>query len=116
MVFGALHATRELIATTVLTALLGACLGNFSPLILGAAIRAAPDAGPTLSARASQAVGVALFIAPFLLGMLSEQIGMRAAFSLLVACPLVMLPFLPGLREARFGTAHSHAPERVSTK
>ncbi|ACR31296.1 MFS transporter [Burkholderia glumae] len=115
-VFCALHATRDLAVTTALTALLGACLGNFFPLILGAAMRAAPDAGPTLSARASQAVGVALLVAPFLLGMLSEHIGMRAAFSLLVACPLLMLPFLPGLREPRPRTAHYQASEGVSPK
>ncbi len=34
----------------------------------------------------------------------------------MVACPLVMLPFLPGLRETRSGAAHSPAPEGVSTK
>ncbi|MBU9196793.1 hypothetical protein [Burkholderia gladioli] len=34
----------------------------------------------------------------------------------MVACPLVTLPFLPGLRETRSGAAHSPAPEGVSTK
>ncbi|HEY1609757.1 MAG TPA: MFS transporter [Paraburkholderia sp.] len=111
----ALHATRDLWVTTGLVALLGACLGNFFPLILGAAMRAAPDAGPTLSAQASQAVGVALLFAPLLLGMLSEKIGMQAAFATLIAYPVLMLPIMLGLSSFA-SMRHQVLSKRVSVK
>ncbi|WP_082743829.1 MULTISPECIES: MFS transporter [unclassified Burkholderia] len=95
--FAVLHVTRDVLITAGLAALLGACLGNFFPLILGTAMRAAPDAGPALSAQASQAVGVALLIAPFLLGMLSEKIGMQSAFATLIVYPVLMVPIMLGL-------------------
>ncbi|WP_258181493.1 MFS transporter [Burkholderia multivorans] len=95
--FGALHLTRDVVVAATLVALLGACLGNLFPLILGTAMRAAPDAGPALSAQASQAVGVALLIAPFLLGMLSERVGMQSAFATLIVHPVLMLPIMFGL-------------------
>jgi hypothetical protein len=101
--------------TTGLVALLGACLGNFFPLILGGAMRAAPDAGPTLSAQASQAVGVALLFAPLLLGMLSEKIGMQAAFATLIAYPVLMLPIMLGLSSFA-SMRHQVLSKRVSVK
>jgi fucose permease len=89
------------IQTQLLTALLifvlGACLGNFFPLILGSAMRVAPQASSAISAQASQAVGVALLLAPFLLGLLSARIGVEAAFSLLIVYPFLMLPIARGL-------------------
>lgn len=96
----ALRFTHEIAPTAVLTVILGACLGNFFPLILGSGMRVAPEASSALSAQASQAVGVALLIAPFLLGVLSEGIGMQAAFSLLCVYPVLMLPVMLGLRRA----------------
>ncbi|MCJ2373553.1 MFS transporter [Pseudomonas sp. RGM 3321] len=86
------------VGTAILTFVLGACLGNFFPLILGSAMRVAPHASSALSTQASQAVGVALLLAPFLLGLLSERIGVEAAFSLLIVYPLLMLPWVPALR------------------
>ncbi|MGE7956474.1 MFS transporter [Pseudomonas sp. NPDC089530] len=87
--------------TRLLTALfifvLGACLGNFFPLILGSAMQVAPGASSAISAQASQAVGVALLLAPFLLGLLSSRIGVEAAFNLLLVYPLLMLPIARGL-------------------
>ncbi|MGE8145931.1 MFS transporter [Pseudomonas frederiksbergensis] len=92
--------TQERWATTAFTFVLGACLGNFFPLILGSAMSIAPRASSALSAQASQAVGVALLLAPFLLGLLSERIGVEAAFSLLIVYPILMLPVVLGLRGA----------------
>lgn len=89
---------QGLAGTAVFTFVLGACLGNFFPLILGSAMRVAPHASSALSTQASQAVGVALLLAPFLLGLLSERIGVEAAFSLLIIYPLLMLPWVPALR------------------
>lgn len=43
---------------------------------------------------------MALLLAPFLLGLLSERIGVEAAFSLLIVYPLLMLPLVPALRGA----------------
>ncbi|WP_122517153.1 MFS transporter [Pseudomonas viridiflava] len=91
---------QGLAGTAVFTFVLGACLGNFFPLILGSAMRIAPHASSALSTQASQAVGVALLLAPFLLGLLSERIGVEAAFSLLIIYPLLMLPWVPALRGA----------------
>lgn len=91
---------QGLAGTAVFTFVLGACLGNFFPLILGSAMRVAPHASSALSTQASQAVGVALLLAPFLLGLLSERIGVEAAFSLLIIYPLLMLPWVPVLRGA----------------
>lgn len=91
---------QGLAGTAVFTFVLGACLGNFFPLILGSAMRVAPHASSALSTQASQAVGVALLLAPFLLGLLSERIGVEAAFSLLIIYPLLMLPWVPALRGA----------------
>ncbi|MDU8501178.1 MFS transporter [Pseudomonas syringae] len=94
----ALSLIEGVVGTAILTFVLGACLGNFFPLILGSAMRVAPHASSALSAQASQAVGVALLLAPFLLGLLSERIGVEAAFSLLIVYPLLMLPWVPALR------------------
>ncbi|MEE4662476.1 MFS transporter [Pseudomonas alliivorans] len=91
---------QGLAGTAAFTFVLGACLGNFFPLILGSAMRVAPHASSALSTQASQAVGVALLLAPFLLGLLSERIGVEAAFSLLIIYPLLMLPWVPALRGA----------------
>ncbi|MEE4372052.1 MFS transporter [Pseudomonas alliivorans] len=91
---------QGLAGTAVFTFVLGACLGNFFPLILGSAMRVAPHASSALSTQASQAVGVALLLAPFLLGLLSERIGVEAAFGLLIIYPLLMLPWVPALRGA----------------
>ncbi|MBX8516391.1 MFS transporter [Pseudomonas cichorii] len=90
--------TEGLAGTAIFIFVLGACLGNFFPLILGSAMRIAPHASSALSTQASQAVGVALLLAPFLLGVLSERIGVEAAFSLLIVYPLLMLPLVPALR------------------
>lgn len=95
-----LYALEARWATVAFTFVLGACLGNFFPLILGSAMRIAPHASSALSTQASQAVGVALLLAPFLLGLLSEQIGVQAAFSLLIVYPICMLPVAWGLRGA----------------
>ncbi|MEE5126901.1 MFS transporter [Pseudomonas alliivorans] len=91
---------QGLAGTAVFTFVLGACLGNFFPLILGSAMRVAPHASSALSTQASQAVGVALLLAPFLLGLMSERIGVEAAFGLLIIYPLLMLPWVPALRGA----------------
>lgn len=95
-----LYFTREQWATAAFTFVLGACLGNFFPLILGSAMSIAPGASSALSTQASQAVGVALLLAPFLLGLLSEQVGVEAAFSLLIVYPILMLPVVLRLRGA----------------
>ncbi|MBP0944449.1 MFS transporter [Pseudomonas alliivorans] len=103
---------QGLAGTAVFTFVLGACLGNFFPLILGSAMRVAPHASSALSTQASQAVGVALLLAPFLLGVLSERIGVEAAFSLLIIYPLLMLPWVPALRGAwAFGRTTAPAKE-----
>lgn len=94
----ALFFIRGMAATAIFTFLLGACLGNFFPLILGSAMKVTPEASSALSTQASQAVGVALLLAPFLLGLLSERIGVEAAFSLLIVYPILMLPLVRGLR------------------
>ncbi|WP_032699118.1 MFS transporter [Pseudomonas syringae] len=102
---------QGVIGTAILTFVLGACLGNFFPLILGSAMRIAPQASSTLSTQASQAVGVALLLAPFLLGLLSERIGVEAAFSLLIVYPLLMLPLVPALRGA-WSAGNTTAPSK----
>ncbi|MFA0996980.1 MULTISPECIES: MFS transporter [Pseudomonas syringae group] len=107
-----LSSIEGLVGTAIFTFTLGACLGNFFPLILGTAMRAAPDASSVLSAQASQAVGVALLLAPFLLGLLSERIGVEAAFSLLIVYPLLMLPLVPALRGTwSLGSTPAHSKE-----
>nr|BAG24110.1 probable beta-phosphoglucomutase [Pseudomonas cichorii] len=101
-----------LVGTAIFTFVLGACLGNFFPLILGSAMRVAPHASSALSTQASQAVGVALLLAPFLLGLLSERIGVEAAFSLLIVYPLLMLPLVPALRGVwSIGNTTAHLKE-----
>ncbi|MCI3946396.1 arabinose efflux permease family protein [Pseudomonas syringae] len=107
-----LSSIEGLVGTAIFTFVLGACLGNFFPLILGTAMRVAPNASSALSAQASQAVGVALLLAPFLLGLLSERIGVEAAFSLLIVYPLLMLPLVPALRGAwPIGNPTAHSKE-----
>ncbi len=101
-----------LVGTAIFIFVLGACLGNFFPLILGSAMRVAPQASSALSSQASQAVGVALLLAPFLLGVLSERIGVEAAFSLLIIYPLLMLPLVPALRGVwSLGNTTAHLKE-----
>lgn len=107
--FAALHAMHSIGIAACVMAALGVCLGNFFPLILGAAIRTAPDASASLSARASQAVGIALLATPLLLGMLSQEIGIQASFATLIAYPLLMLPLLSILR------AYAKADHRGTT-
>lgn len=92
-----LYFSQTRLLTALFVFVLGACLGNFFPLILGSAMRIAPQASSAISAQASQAVGVALLLAPFLLGLLSARIGVEAAFSLLIVYPFLMLPIVRGL-------------------
>ena len=68
----------------------GFCLGNFYPLILGVALRAAPHRAAAVSAGCAQAVGVALLTAPMALGLISERIGLVNAVGTLTALPLLM--------------------------
>jgi len=78
----------------------GFCLGNFYPLILGVALRAAPDQAASVSAGCAQAVGVALLTAPMALGLLSERIGLVNAVGTLTVFPLCMAILLATTRRA----------------
>lgn len=69
----------------------GMCLGNFFPLILSIANELAPEQPRLVSAGATQSVGLALLIAPVLLGQLGESIGLSNAVGLLAFLPLAML-------------------------
>jgi len=69
----------------------GACLGNFFPLILSLANEFAPDRPTDVSRGATQAVGLALLIVPFVIGQLGETVGLVTAVGLLAFFPIAML-------------------------
>lgn len=72
-------------------AIAGACLGNFFPLILSMATWQPPELLSKISAGATQAVGLALLLAPLVLGRMGESIGLVSATGALSAIPPVML-------------------------
>lgn len=79
-------------AAAVALALTGACLGNFFPLILSIATRRQPPAFLSkISAGATQSVGLALLLAPLLLGSIGDKAGLVNAVGLLAVVPPVML-------------------------
>lgn len=71
--------------------LAGACLGNFFPLILSVANELAPDRPTDVSRGATQAVGLALLIVPFVIGQLGGTLGLETAVGLLAVLPVGML-------------------------
>ncbi|WP_394826764.1 MFS transporter [Pendulispora albinea] len=93
-----LWAVPAMAAAAIALVVAGFCLGNFYPLILGVALRAAPDQAASVSAGCAQAVGVALLTAPMALGLLSERIGLVNAVGALTAFPLLMAVLLATTR------------------
>lgn len=71
--------------------LAGACLGDFFPLILSVANELAPDRPTDVSRGATQAVGLALLIVPFVIGQLGGTLGLETAVGLLAVLPVGML-------------------------
>lgn len=80
-----------LAAAAVALAVAGACLGNFFPLILSIATRQPPEFLSKISAGATQSVGLALLLAPLLLGSIGDKAGLVNAVGLLAVVPPVML-------------------------
>ncbi|NDJ56518.1 MFS transporter [Enterobacteriaceae bacterium 4M9] len=80
-----------LAAAAVALAIAGACLGNFFPLILSIATRQPPEFLSRISAGATQSVGLALLLAPLLLGSIGDKAGLVNAVGLLAIVPPVML-------------------------
>lgn len=78
-------------AAAVALAVAGACLGNFFPLILSIATRQPPEFLSRISAGATQSVGLALLLAPLLLGSIGDKAGLVNAVGLLALVPPVML-------------------------
>ncbi|WP_350316141.1 hypothetical protein OHK33_19285 [Pectobacterium aroidearum] len=81
------HVTVALVSL----AILGACLGNFFPLILSVATQQPAQFLSKIAAGATQSVGLALLLAPLLLGKVGEGIGLVGAIGLLTVIPPVML-------------------------
>lgn len=79
----------------------GACLGNFFPLILSVANELAPERSTDVSRGATQAVGLALLVVPFVIGQLGGAVGLTTAVGLLAFLPLGMLVLLVAARAAR---------------
>ena len=79
----------------------GACLGNFFPLILSVANEIAPNRPTDVSRGATQAVGLALLIVPFVIGQLGESLGLTTAVGLLAFLPLGMLALLFAAKATR---------------
>ena len=82
--------------------LCGLGIANLYPLSLALTLDAAPGHGDTANARAGLLAGVIVIVAPYLLGRLADQVGLRAAFTvvpvLIGACAVLLLT---GLRVAR---------------
>ncbi len=72
-------------------ALAGMCLGNFFPLIVATAMRLAPDRLGLVSTGSTQAVGLALLVAPITLGLMAESMGLVNAVGTLVVIPVLMI-------------------------
>ena len=70
----------------------GLGLANVYPLAVALATRTAPDQADRASARTAVAGGLSALIAPFILGALSDHIGIGAAFG--VAVPMLLLALL----------------------
>ena len=62
----------------------GLGIANLYPLTLSVAVGLAPDQSNLASARASLAVGTALLGVPLFLGWLSDQIGIRIAYGIVI--------------------------------
>ena len=84
--------------------LCGLGIANLYPLSLALALAAAPGNGDTANARVGLLGGVLVIAAPYLLGSLADQLGLRTAFTiepvLIGACALLLLA---GLRSGRQG-------------
>jgi len=82
--------------------LCGAGLANLYPLSLSLAMAAAPGHGDAANARTQLLGGLIVIVAPYLLGSLADQIGLRPAFTvepaLIAACAVLLLA---GLRLTR---------------
>lgn len=59
-------------------------VANFYPLILSLALGAAESQSDTATARLSIGTGMAIFISPFVLGLLADQLALREAFGLVI--------------------------------
>ena len=77
---------------------LGLGVALLYPLTLGLALEAAGSSGAAASARFMLAVGVALLVAPFLLGALADRVGLGMAH---LVVPILTLMALGGLALAR---------------
>ena len=80
----------------------GLGVANLYPLSLALTLAAAPGNGDTANARIQLLGGALVTAAPYLLGSLADQLGLRAAFTIepvLIAAALLLL--LAGLRFAR---------------
>ncbi len=76
--------------------LAGFGIANFFPFGMSVAISQAPGQANTASARISLAVGLAIFLGPFILGWIADQVGIRAAYTivpmlLVVACAVTLV-------------------------
>jgi MFS family permease len=75
--------------------LCGLGIANLYPLSLALTLDAGPGHGDTANARVQLLGGVLVIVAPYLLGSLADQLGLRAAFTvelvLIGACGLLLL-------------------------
>jgi MFS family permease len=82
--------------------LCGIGVANLYPLSLALTLAAAPGNGDTANARTQLLGGAIVITAPYLLGSLADQLGLRAAFTIepvLIGVSALLL--LAGLRLAR---------------
>ena len=92
--------------------LAGLGIANFYPLTVASATSAAPHLVDEATARLAMAGGLALLTAPFVVGALSDAIGMRWGFGIVV--PLLILAFVILLLSTRRLTAHVQAPSAAT--
>ena len=99
-------------ADDVLLAAVGIFLGGMGasfqyPLIVALALALAPSLGDKASARIILASGVAILVAPFLLGLAADAAGVSTAWLLIPAISLVALALSVPVQQARSRAAHS---------
>jgi MFS family permease len=86
-----LRAAPYAAVTLVGLAIAGLGIGNLFPMALAAAVEHAAGRAATASARMSLAGGLAIFIAPLVLGSWADQIGLSGAFAIVPALVAIAL-------------------------
>lgn len=66
-------------------------IANFFPLSLASALTAGSNNINAASARVALATGIAILVAPQLLGSIADQTGIRTAYALIIVMALIML-------------------------